>query len=197
MAELDLLPFTVAPVVNCAEISGEQFAAKHHRLGRNLRRFQKLGFALKTYHGGSSELLREIYSKKAAQDPASLFHDSLRVEFIMQAARTAPQCCEIFTLESGAHLAAALVTWKDGTFRRFYTGWFDPEYRKLSPAMTLLYEVTCQSLASGLNCDYMTGGQPYKLRLATNCVSLYRLCATPEQLAALNEVVAAKVRLAS
>jgi CelD/BcsL family acetyltransferase involved in cellulose biosynthesis len=195
MDELDLLPFTVAPSVDCAEISAECFAGAH-RLGRNLRRFQKLGFDLRTYHGDSSELLREIYASKAAQDPASLFHDPCRVEFIVQAAQMAPQTCEIFALESGPRLAAALVTWRDGGFRRFYTGWFDREYGKLSPAMTLVYEATRQSLAAGLNCDYMTGGQSYKLRLATGSMRLYRLQATPEQLAALSELVAPEMRLA-
>jgi CelD/BcsL family acetyltransferase involved in cellulose biosynthesis len=191
MEELDLLPFTVAPSVNCAETSAEQFAEMHNRLGRNFRRFRKLGFDFKTYHGDSSELLRDIYTWKTAQDSASLFHDPGRVEFIVQAARMAPQCCEIFALERGPRLAAALVTWRDGDFRRFYTGWFDPEYGKLSPAMTLIYEVTRQSLASGLNSDYMTGEQPYKLRLATSSMPLYRLHATSEQLAALSETVAA------
>jgi CelD/BcsL family acetyltransferase involved in cellulose biosynthesis len=195
MEELDLLPFTVAPSVDCAEISAERFAAAH-RLGRNLRRFQKLGFDLRTYHGDSSELLREIYARKADQDSASLFHDPRRVEFIVQAAQMAPQTCEIFALESGPRLAAALVTWRDGGFRRFYTGWFDHEYGKLSPAMTLIYEATRQALAAGLNCDYMTGGQPYKLRLATGSMRLYRLQATPEQLAALSELVAPEMRLA-
>ena len=191
MEHLDLLPFTVAPSVNCADTSSECFAEMHNRLGRNLRRFQKLGFGLRAYHGDSPQLLREIYARKAAQDPASLFHDPCRVEFIIQAAAMSPQCCEIFTMECGPHLASALVTWRDGSFRRFYTGWFDPAYGRLSPAMTLIYEVTRQSLASGINCDYMTGPQPYKLRLATSSMPLYRLTASWEQLASLNAAVAA------
>jgi len=47
MGELDLLPFTVAPSVNCTETSAGHFAGRHNRLGRNLRRFHKLGFDLK------------------------------------------------------------------------------------------------------------------------------------------------------
>jgi hypothetical protein len=190
MEELELLPFTVAPSVDCAEISSECFAGMHNRLGRNLRRFRKLGFDLRSYRGDKAQLLHEIYARKAAQDPASLFHDSSRVEFIMQAAALSPQSCEIFTLECGPHLAAALVTWRDAGFRRLYTTWFDPAYGKLSPAMTLIYEVTRQSLAEGLNCDYMTGEQPYKLRLATGSMPLYRLKATSRALAALSEAIA-------
>ena len=39
------------------------------------------------------------------------------------------------------------------------------------------------SLEDGLDCDYMTGEQPYKLRLATNTVPLYRVSATAERMA--------------
>ena len=188
---LTLLPFTDAPLVDRTEISAEQFTAAHNRLGRNIRRFQTLGFEVKTYEGSHSDLLRDIYAKKATQSTASLFHDAARVEFIIQAARREPQRCEVFVLERRSHLAAALVTLRDGDVRRFYTVLFDREYEKLSPAMSLIYETTRQSLAAGLSCDYMTGTQPYKLRLATGSVPLYRLQATHEQLATLAEQIAA------
>ena len=67
--------------------------------------------------------------------------------------------------------------------RRFYTGWFAPEYEKHSPALALIYEITRQSLAAGLDCDYMTGEQPYKMRLATSAVPLYKVRASAEELA--------------
>jgi CelD/BcsL family acetyltransferase involved in cellulose biosynthesis len=107
------------------------------------------------------------------------------VEFMVRAAQLDPSVFEMFTLEHGSQLGAALVTLRDGDIRRFYTGWFDPTLEKHSPALTLIYEVTRESLASGFDCDYMTGEQPYKMRLATASVPLYRLCATPQQLAAL------------
>jgi len=40
-------------------------------------------------------------------------------------------------------------------------------------------------LADGLDCDYMTGEQSYKMRLATNSVAVYRALATSEYLAAI------------
>jgi hypothetical protein len=43
-------------------------------------------------------------------------------------------------------------------------------------------------LIAGVDCDYMTGEQPYKLRLATVSVPLYRLRATAHQLAALGNL---------
>jgi CelD/BcsL family acetyltransferase involved in cellulose biosynthesis len=182
---LSLLPFSAAPQVRRADVSAEEFGARHGRLGRNLRRLQRLGFEMKAYRGDNERLLRTIYQHKAAQDPRSLFHDPLRVEFMIRAAQVHPAAFEMFTLECGPHMGAALVTLRDGDVRRFYTGWFDSSLEKHSPAITLIYDVTRQSLASGLDCDYMTGEQPYKMRLATASVPLYRLCATPQQLAAL------------
>jgi CelD/BcsL family acetyltransferase involved in cellulose biosynthesis len=184
-AGLRLLPFSAAPGVLRQDISPEKFAGDHGRLARNLRRIERLGFTLRNYDGSHSALLRSIYHKKAAQDPASLFRDPARIEFLVNAAVFHPRTFEIFTLEDGSRLGAALVTLRDGLTRRFYTGWFDPELHKHSPALSLVYEVTRLSLADGLDCDYMTGEQPYKLRLATNSVPLYRLHATAEELRGL------------
>jgi len=195
--QLSFVPFSTAPAVHCADSSPEAFAARHSRLARNLRRLQRLGFQLKSYDGKHSALLRSIYQKKALQDPASLFQDATRIEFIANAAVFRPRIFEIFTLEAGSHTAAALVTLRDGIFRRFYTGWFDPEFEKHSPALTLIFEVTRQSLAAGLDCDYMTGSQSYKLRVATNSMPLYRLRASPQQLAALAGTVAPEVQSAA
>jgi CelD/BcsL family acetyltransferase involved in cellulose biosynthesis len=183
--ELELLPFTAAPGVSCAQISAEEFAAGHGRLARNLRRMERLGFALRAYDGDNPQLLRSIYAAKAQQSEASLFHDSERIEFMVSAAGLMPDVFEVFTLENAGTMAAALVTLRDRRCRRFYTGWFAVEYEKHSPALALIYEITRRSLAEGMNCDYMTGEQPYKMRLATDSVQLYRVRATAEELAAV------------
>jgi len=185
---LQLLSFSAAPVVRCADGPAEEFAATHGRLARNLRLLARLGFDVKTYRGNNAPLLRTIYERKAAQDPNSLFHDSLRVKFLVNAGLFNPGAFEIFTLECGSRMAAALVTLRDRDVRRLYTAWFDPELKKFSPGLTLIYEVTRRSLAAGLDCDYMTGEQPYKLRLSTASVPLYRLRATSQQLAALDDL---------
>src|SRR5262249_51802736 len=118
--------------------------------------------------------------------PASLFRDKLRIDFLVNAAAITPDVFEVFTLEFEEQLCAALVTFRDGSLRRFYTGWFDPAYEKHSPGLTLIHEVTRLSLEAGLDCDYMTGEQPYKMRLATRSETLYRVRATSNQLAALS-----------
>lgn len=182
---LPLVPFSAAPVVRHGQLSAQEFADQHTRLARNLRRLQRLGLELKTCTGNDSQLLRAIYERKAAQSATSLFRDPLRIGFMAKAALVMPERFEIFTLGSGSSMGAALVSLRDPGVRRFYTGWFAPELNQHSPAMTLIYEVTRQTLAAGLDCDYMTGEQPYKLRLAGDSEPLYRLTATAGQLAAL------------
>jgi CelD/BcsL family acetyltransferase involved in cellulose biosynthesis len=183
--ELEVLPFAAAPGVSCAQISASEFAAAHTRLARNLRRMERLGFELRTYNGANPQLLRWIYEAKAQRSESSLFHDSARVEFLVSAAGLMPDVFEIFTLENSGQRAAAVVTLRDGGCRRFYTGWFAVEFEKHSPALALIYEITRQSLEQDLDCDYMTGEQPYKMRLATNSEALYKVRATSGELAAV------------
>ncbi len=180
--QLTPTPFCGAPAVNCADVSADIFAARHTRLGRNLRRIHGLGYEIHSYNGANSQLLRSIYRLKAAQASSSLFHDSVRIEFLVKAALMEPSRFEIFMLESGPHMAAAVVILREECVRRFYTSWFDRALAKHSPALTLIYEITRQSLACGLNCDYMTGDQGYKLRLATSSMPLYRLRVSAEEL---------------
>src|ERR1041384_2924629 len=195
--DLPLLPFCCAPSVLRQDISADEFAAAHSRLGRNLRRLARLGFALHRYRGDYPGLMRFIYKKKAAQNADSLFCDPARIEFMVQAATLMPDRFEIFTLEDEACIAAALVILREERCRRFYTGWFAPQLEKHSPALSLIYEVTRQSLAEGLDCDYMTGEQPYKLRLTTDSVPLYRVQATAQQLAVFGEERAAELTQAA
>jgi CelD/BcsL family acetyltransferase involved in cellulose biosynthesis len=181
--ELEISPFAAAPGVSYAQVSADEFAAAHTRLARNLRRLERLGFEFRSYNGNNPELLHSIYTAKAGQSASSLFHDPARIEFIVRAAGLMPDIFEVFTLENGTETAAAVVTLRDGGCRRFYTGRYAPEYEKHSPALALIFEITRRSLAQGLACDYMTGEQPYKLRLATNSVALYRVRATADELA--------------
>lgn len=195
--ELSTTDFCGAPAIRVAELPEPEFSRRHLRLARNLRRLQRLGYELNRHAGEEPGLLAQIYQRKAEQDPDSLFRDPLRVQFMVRAAQLLPDHFEIFTLECARDMAAALVTLRDGQARRFYTGWFAPELSKHSPCLSLIYEVTRQSLAEGLDCDYMTGMQPYKLRLATTSVPLRKLNASAEQLAALTESPVAELDLAS
>jgi CelD/BcsL family acetyltransferase involved in cellulose biosynthesis len=185
---LSFTPFAGAPVVRCSDTDADQFNRTHHRLPRNLSRLSARGYEIRRYDGENPQLLREIYELKARQDPKSLFRDRERVEFMVNAALLQPELFEIFTLEREGQLGAALVTLCDGNIRRLYTGWFAPDLAKHSPALCLIHYVTCEALQQGMDCDYMTGEQPYKLRLATGSHPLYRLQATPQELAQFSKL---------
>lgn len=181
-AGFELQPFCLAPT---ATGDAQEFAARHPRLGRQLRRLQKAGIRLERHSGENSALIAEIYHGKARQFAGrgnNLFADSLRLEFLIQALRLPVSQCDIFTLETASSLVAALVTFRDRQWRRFYTTYFNPRWARFSPGVTLLFEVTRQSLAEGLHCDYMTGEHPHKSRLATDAVPLYRIHAGAAQL---------------
>jgi CelD/BcsL family acetyltransferase involved in cellulose biosynthesis len=178
----NISPFVNAPHVNRQELSAEAFEARHNRSARAFRRLRRAGAEVKRYPGTNSELVRTIYERKGQQPHAALFTDPLRREFMVSAAAADPRC-EIFTLENGSELIAAVVTLTDPGVRRTYTVYFDPRWAKDSPGHALVYEVTRQTLAEGLDCDYMTGEYPYKNRLATGMHPLFRVDATAEGLA--------------
>jgi CelD/BcsL family acetyltransferase involved in cellulose biosynthesis len=181
-------PFVKAPAVRLGD--AETFV--HPRLGRNFRRLLHQGCTLREAGGMETGLLRRIYRLKAEQG-GNLFTDPLRLEFMCQLAHIDSSIFDIFTLEHEDAIVAALVTFRDGKWRRFYTTYFDERWAKFSPGLALLHEIVQRTLAQGLNCDLMTGEQPYKLRLATTSVPLYLATLTREQMqrrAARSESVA-------
>ncbi len=173
--QFQITDFCKAPSVGPG-ISVDEFASSHSRSARQLRRLARAGVAVARYGGEHHKLLREIYSRKAtlSNGCGNLFADSNRIDFMIAATGGAPAQCQIFTLETTSTLVAALVTFQDGKVRRFYTTYFNPAWGEYSPGLALLFEATRLSLVEGLACDYMTGEQDYKLRLATGSVQLYR-----------------------
>jgi len=183
-----LSSFYGAPLVSRTQISAEQFLAEHNRLGRWRRRLEREGVELRCYSGRNSELVRRIYQEKGNQ-PAetgdSLFTDPARVEFMVQACAALGSACEIFTLESAGTLVASLVTFREASTRRFYTIQFNQRWARYSPGMVLIYHTTYESLRDGVDCDYMTGEQGYKIRFTTSVVPMYWVEATPQLMSSL------------
>ena len=142
-----------------------------------------MGVAPNQHSGTNSALVRtvcELKSKQPVQWGENLLADPMRREFLVAAASASP--CDVFTLESAGTLVAAIVTFRDGATRRFYTTFYDRAWAQYSPGVALLFEATRRSLGEGLDCDYMTGEQPHKLRFATSSVPLYRVKASAETL---------------
>ncbi|HKU21816.1 MAG TPA: GNAT family N-acetyltransferase [Terriglobales bacterium] len=167
-------PFVSAPCVLSSHTSAEQLAAAHARIGSRWRKLLRQGVEFRR-EPPAPDLLRRIYQLKAAQVPANLFRDAARINFLVAAAQSGPAPCDVYTLTQGATLVAALVTFRDGETCRFYTTYYDHSWSHYSPGMVLLFEATRQSLEEGLSCDYMTGEQPHKTRLATAQVPLFRV----------------------
>lgn len=181
-------PFANAPAVLQTSISAEGFLKEQSRLGRHSRRIRKHGIELHRYSGVTRSLVRHIYYCKGAQGEASsnLFSDRVRREFMEEICAQPDTHCEVFTYESAGELVSALVTFRDGSWRRFYTVYYDQRWASFSPGQVLLFEITAESLAAGLDCDFMTGEYPYKLRLATDQIPLYRVMASAEDLRAFS-----------
>lgn len=180
---LPIRSFAAAPCVLCSDIDAVSFEARHHRGARLLRRLARLGVTPHQHSGRESALVRATYERKAAQrvdTGENLFADAARRDFLVAAAAQSP--CDVFSLESAGTLVAAIVTFRDGNTRRFYTTYYDRAWAHYSPGIALLYEATRRSLAEGLDCDYMTGEQPHKLRFATSSVPLYTVHAGPATL---------------
>ena len=179
--------FANAPRVDRSLINERSFRLAHSRLGRQIRRLQRLGVSLHIHAGSDSAAIRRLYECKRrhfAADSGNLFVDQRRCEFMVAAAALPESGCEVFTLENASGtLAAGLVSFRDGDIRRCYTIYFHPEWARHSPGIALLYEVTARSLGDGLSCDYMTGEYSYKLRLANASSPLYTVDLSARELA--------------
>ena len=180
-------PFCHAPAVHRAAISADVFAGRHERAARALRKLVRAGVQFATHRGDELPLVRHIYEAKARQPiTGNLFaEDPARREFMIAAATGDPRC-EIFTLETAGALVAALLTFRDGDVRRYYTTYYERAWAHYSPGVALMFEATRRSLQEGLDCDFMTGEQPHKTRFATCGVPLYKVEAQAEELAHLS-----------
>jgi CelD/BcsL family acetyltransferase involved in cellulose biosynthesis len=175
--------FTNAPGIKAADLPVEKFLSSHSRLGRHSRRIRKQGVTMRRHPGSNRALVKHIYDLKSEQEVAgNLFKDSLRRDFMVEIAGQPDVQCEVFTYETATSLVAALLTFQDGSVRRCYTTYFDAEWASYSPGQVLLFDVVTESLREGLDCDFMTGEYPYKNRIATEMVPLYRVRATSTEL---------------
>jgi CelD/BcsL family acetyltransferase involved in cellulose biosynthesis len=176
--------WTAAPLVSLRDVSAQAFAERHSRARRSLRRLRDLGASVRVA-SATYDVIERIYREKAKEPSGwgeNVFQDRRCIEFMRKVVALPETHCDIFLMEVKDDPVAALVTFVDGNVRRFYTTWMDERWSRHSPGIALLYEATCRTLAAGLDCDYMTGEQPYKLRFATRSAPLYKLVGTATRL---------------
>jgi CelD/BcsL family acetyltransferase involved in cellulose biosynthesis len=130
-----------------------------------------------------------IYRRKAEWRGTSenLFLSRRRQDFMLFLIRSGGSNCTVWSYETtDGEIAAALVTFRHGHTRHFYTIHHDPRWERFSPGQVMIFDVTRESLSEDLDVDFMTGEYPYKNRLATAMVPLFRVEASAGQLASFH-----------
>lgn len=184
--EWSLVPFAGAPCVHSSQTTAESFRRSQSRLASRARRLPRKGINLHRNDNPSAALVRDLYERKSLQPEAGdLFTDPLRRDFMRYIVGELGTHCTIWCYENANRQIATLLTLRNGCVRHFYTTWYDPEFADLSPGQALLFEATAQTLAEGLDADFMTGESLYKNRLATDNVPLFRVDAPAERVAQL------------
>lgn len=191
-SEAEVRSFCHAPAVLVSQKTQDEFLAAHSRAATRLRRITRAGIGFRQYSGNNDRLVQQIYRLKGREShpEPSLFADPLRREFMHRTCNADADRCDVFTYEEGSKLVAALVTFRTETWRHFYTIYHDPQYARLSPGYVLIFEVTARTLGEGLNCDYMTGEQDYKLRLATTKIPLFHATLTVDAMRTFKHIAA-------
>ena len=174
--------YSRSPRLSPSELSADAFAHSHARAFSRLHKLESMGLEIRQY-SGIDPIVRRIYQLRSRQSgDGELFHDSRRVDFMVAVCTEEGSRCQVFTLEHGGTLAGAVITFRDREFRRFYTTYYDRNWARYSPGVSLLFEVARRSLQERLSFDLMTGEQSYKLRIAQNAHDLFQVTATPQQM---------------
>jgi CelD/BcsL family acetyltransferase involved in cellulose biosynthesis len=188
--------FCNAPTTRRVDITAQQFVSAHHKAAKASRRLAREGLRLIRRESGLQSIAEWVYRRKAEWRGASenLFGDRLRQDLMLHIVCSNVLRCTVWSYEtSTGDVAAALVTFRQGQIRHFYTIHHDPIWERLSPGQVMIFDVTRESLAEGLDVDFMTGEYPYKNRLATGMVPLYRVASSAEQMASWKSAEAAMV----
>ena len=178
--------FCNAPTTRRCDLSAGEFVMAHHKSAKASRRLARAGLRLVRRDSQLHAIAEWIYRRKAEWSGKSenLFRDQDRQTFMQNIVCSGICDCSIWSYENiGGDVAAALVTFRKGKIRHFYTIHHDPKWERLSPGQVMIFDVTRESLAEGLDVDFMTGEYDYKNRLATAMVPLFRVTASAEQMA--------------
>jgi len=181
--------FCNAPTTRRRDISAAEFVAAHKKAAKASRRLVREGLQLVRRDGEKQAVAEWVYRRKAEWSGKSenLFSDAQRQGFMLRIIVDGVLDATIWSYETlDGEIAGALVTFRHGSTRHLYTIHHDARWEKFSPGQVLIFDVARESLAEGLDVDFMTGEYPYKNRLATAMVPLYRVAATPAEMASWN-----------
>jgi CelD/BcsL family acetyltransferase involved in cellulose biosynthesis len=183
---LEPAEFCNAPTTRTCDITASEFVAAHRKAAKASRRLARQGLRLVRRESRLQAITEWIYRRKAEWSGKSqnLFADRLRQNFMLNIVLSGVVECSIWSYEDcSGDVAAALVTFRHKAVRHFYTIHHDARWERFSPGQGMIFDVTRESLAEGLDVDFMTGEYAYKNRLATAMIPLYRVTASAEQMA--------------
>jgi CelD/BcsL family acetyltransferase involved in cellulose biosynthesis len=191
--------FCNAPTTRHCDITAEQFVAAHKKSAKASRRFAREGFQLIRRTKDLRHVAEWLYRQKAGWGGSdNLFCDIHRRNLMLYIINRSVCNRTIWSYETrGGDIAGALVTFEHGRRRHFYTIHHDPMWDRFSPGQVMIFDVTRESLAEGLDVDFMTGEYPYKNRLATAMVPLFRVKASAQQMSLWGRVSANELRPAA
>ncbi len=178
--------FCNAPTTRRCDLSAAEFAGEHPKAAKASRRLAREGLRLVRRERELRPVAEWVYRRKAEWSGKSenLFRDRLRQNLMLHIVCSEVCDCTIWSYETrDGDVAAALVSFRHGQFRHFYTIHHDERWKRFSPGQVMIFDVTRESLAEGLDVDFMTGEYSYKNRLATAMVPLFQVAATPSLMA--------------
>ena len=183
---LEPAEFCNAPTTRRCDLTAKEFVAAHHKSAKASRRLARAGLRLVRRESRLRKIAEWIYRRKAEWCGRSenLFADRYRQNFMRSIVCSGVVNCTVWSYEDRVgDVAAALVTFRHRDTRHFYTIHHDSRWERFSPGQVMIFDVTRESLAEGLDVDFMTGEYDYKNRLATAMVPLFRVAASAEQMA--------------
>lgn len=182
--------FCNAPTTRRCDLSAAEFAKAHHKAAKASRRLAREGLRLVRRERELRPIAEWVYRRKAEWSGKSenLFRDRHRQDLMLYIVCYGVCDCTVWSYETiDGDIAAALVSFRHGNFRHFYTIHHDERWDRFSPGQVMIFDVTRETLAEGLDVDFMTGEYSYKNRLATAMVPLFQVAASAAQMASWSD----------
>jgi hypothetical protein len=171
----------VTPFVGAPYRPPQDRLPQRDRLEKNFSALVDSGCRLERLESGAEllETVRRMYTLKGEHRSGALFQDPLRIDAVVAMCAAEDVHPELLLLRKNNDIVAATLTFIDRSTCRFYGTYFDDRWADHSPGVSLLYQVVRGAQARDLDFDFMTGEQPYKMRLATGVQPLFRVTRIP------------------
>ncbi len=176
-----ITPFSAAPQLrrNRCLATPQALDRLHPRAAERLRAARRRGWLGPVEEEGERRamvdwLLRQKEERMRTLGQASVLQ-AAEGDWLRRIATHASSGAELWAYRREQRLAAGFLTFLAPPLRYGYLLAFAPELAATSPAVTLLYFVLRETIGQGLDFDFLTGEQAFKLRFANAARPLLRL----------------------